>query len=168
MIYQISYLGEQSTAIGGLTPDTPYYAINIDGNTIKLAQTPAEALDFSDANDTAIDLHSGGTGKLHNLKSSTIVTVGDSPIDGLEDNLLYNVTVIDANTIQLAESEAEAVNAAPIDLDPVFATGTSHAFQKATGIEISANLKAKDKVSTKGSTGSNPKIRERFQASCTT
>ena len=51
--------------------------------------------------------------------------MGDEPIRGLENGAQYYVTVIDANTIRLAESQAEAFNALPIDLVTVMKLPTN-------------------------------------------
>src|SRR5262249_55096940 len=105
--YQVSYLGQPGTAIGNLTDGTDYYVITADANTVKLAATPGGP---------AIDPTAGAAGALHNLRATRQVRVGDTAIGGLEDGETYFVTALDANTIRLTASEAEALDAAPIDL----------------------------------------------------
>ncbi len=169
--YEIGYLGETSTAIGIAggdtlkTDGTTYYIIKIDDNTIKLAETLDDANNYSNTNNTAIDLTSTGTGTLHNLKATRQVTVGDTELTGLVNQEYYHVVVIDDTTIQLTESLLEALNAEPIDIDPTVATGSNHTFKRpedVAGISVTATLDAKDKAISKGSTGSSPKYRDLF------
>jgi hypothetical protein len=53
----VEYDAKGNTAIGGLTTATPYYVIFVDGDNIKLALTPEDAIEG-----TAIDLTSAGVG----------------------------------------------------------------------------------------------------------
>ena len=151
--YQTRYLGANNTAIDGLASNSTYYAIIVNSTTLKLATSAAAA-----AAGTAIDLGSGASGKLHNLSTTRRVTAGDTALRGLEDSTYYHVVVIDKDIIQLVETRGDAENAAAVDLDTAAATGTSHRFQASSGLTVSANLKAKNKASSKGATGSNPTI----------
>ncbi|MEM6398913.1 MAG: hypothetical protein AAF757_01595 [Cyanobacteria bacterium P01_D01_bin.116] len=161
--YEIGYLGETATEIGNLTKDTVYYAIRISETELKLATTKAEAEAYSDTNDTSINLDTGAVGTLHNLSTSRDVTVYDTPLQNLENSTYYHVVVIDDDTIQLVESLADTDNVQPIAIDGSVATGSAHTLSTpgtGSGISITTNLKASDKAQSKGSNGSNPKIRD--------
>jgi hypothetical protein len=74
----IEYDAKGNTAIGGLTTATPYYVIFVDGDNIKLAVTPEDAVEG-----TAIDLTSSGTGtqSFRSLSKTPdgIYTINDVP-----------------------------------------------------------------------------------------
>lgn len=90
------------------------------------------------------------------------MTIGSPDINGLLDNTAYYVVVLDENTFQLVDDEAEAYQAEPIELDPDTAHGSDHYFAEpsASGISVTSSLSAKNKVKTKGGTGSEPKIKD--------
>ncbi|MEO1134410.1 MAG: hypothetical protein AAFX40_17115, partial [Cyanobacteria bacterium J06639_1] len=162
--YELGYLGETATAVGGLTENQEYYAIVVNENAIQLAASVADA---TAGVPSAIDLTSVGTGDLHNLRDEgRIVTVGDTEIRGLEEGTLVYVSVIDENTIQLLESPQDAFKAVPITLDAAGLTGADHALiepDAVKGIGITSTLDATNKAQNKGQVGSNPKLRDLLQ-----
>src|SRR5262249_11963839 len=103
--YQIGYLGESASPIGGLTPGSDYHVIRVADNPGRLAASAADA-----ARGKAINLRGGATGGRHNLRTTRPVTAGDTAIGGLEDGELYYVSVLDGHTIRLCETEAEALD----------------------------------------------------------
>ncbi|MBD2198648.1 MULTISPECIES: DUF4347 domain-containing protein [Calothrix] len=152
--YQIGYLGEASTVIGGLTDSKQYQVKVVDENTIQLIDPNSPS--------TIVDLTSKGTGRLHNLRTSRSVIGSDTEIRGLSNGETYNAIVIDENTIQLAEDYVAALDSSPINLDTTGATG-NQSFRTpgaTSGIAIASNLSAKDNAVSKGSTGSSPKWRD--------
>lgn len=88
---------------GGLTHGTTYYAINTSATTIKLAASYADALSA-----TAINITTTGTAESHGVIASVV--------EGLADATTYYSIVIDANTIQLAASNTNALEGTAIDL----------------------------------------------------
>jgi hypothetical protein len=129
----IRYIG--ATNIGGLTSGTDYYVINVDTNTIKLATTPANALSGTNitlssapdsdetqyfhrllqqksftANSSNVSTDNNTitlTG--HSLHNGDIVRYyGATAIGGLTSNNVYSVIRVDANTIKLASTTANA------------------------------------------------------------
>ncbi|MEO1132958.1 MAG: hypothetical protein AAFX40_09665, partial [Cyanobacteria bacterium J06639_1] len=164
IVYELGYLGETATAVGGLTEGETYYAIVVNENTIALAASAAEAMAGVSS---AIDLTSAGTGDLHNFRDEgRTVTVGDTEIAGLEEGTLVYVSVIDDNTIQLVETPQDAIKAVPLDLNASGLTGEEHALiepDAAEGIAVTSTLKAKNSSKNKGQVGSNPKLRDLLQ-----
>ena len=167
--YLTDYVGQPGTGIntltngvaGNLTNGVNYYVIKVDNDTVKLATSAANAIAG-----TAIDLTGGGTGVFHNLRINRQVAAGDTAIGGLQDGDTYYISVIDANHFRLADSEVQARDAAPIDINSTGATATTtkQAFVKpenlSQGIEILADLVANDRVGVTAKTGSNPKIKD--------
>ena len=98
----------------------------------------------------------------HGLSYQRSTTVDDIPLRGLENGGRYYVTVLDANTLRLSESEGEAKNAAPIDLDPSQATGSGHTLGtgETPGIGIQAELTSKETASAVAGIGGDPIFRD--------
>ncbi len=88
---------------GGLTHGTTYYAINVSGTTISLAASYANAL-----SNTLIDITSAGTAESHGVIASVP--------EGLTGGTTYFAIVTDANTIQLATTNPDALDGNAIDL----------------------------------------------------
>lgn len=92
-----------ASAAGGLTHGNTYYAINVNPTTIRLAATYADAI-----GGTPVDITSVGSAESHGIIVSTI--------EGLTSGTNYFVIVIDANTIQLAATNPDALEGNAIDL----------------------------------------------------
>ena len=148
---QVVYLTGGGTPIGGLTDGQEYWVIVVDDDTIQLAA--------SEGGDV-IELSPGATGSSHGLERTSTVTAGDAPIGGLLSGEIYFVTVVDKDTIRLAESYQEALAAKPVQLDPAVATGTAHTLttQGASGIAVVAELEASNLVNTGTLVGETPTI----------
>lgn len=100
----VIYQAYEGTAAGGLTHGTTYFAINVSATQIQLAASYADAI----ANSPVVDITSTGTALSHSVISSVP--------QGLVQSTLYYVIVLDANTIQLAASNADALTGTAIDL----------------------------------------------------
>ncbi|WP_036477316.1 LamG-like jellyroll fold domain-containing protein [Myxosarcina sp. GI1] len=153
---RIVYSNNEGTSIGTssgtLVDGDAYYVIAIDSDTIKLASSYADAIAYSDTNNTAIALTDTGSGSDHsfslaivNLEANTItlsdheLSTGDaliygnggntgiSTVDGeLTDGGTYYAIVIDENTIKLASSEAEANSYSEINNNALDLTNTGN------------------------------------------
>lgn len=88
---------------GGLTHGTTYFAINVNPTTIQLAASYADALSA-----TAIDITTVGSALSHGIIESVP--------QGLTSGTGYFAIVVDANTVQLATSNANALAGTAIDL----------------------------------------------------
>ncbi len=168
----VRYLNGGGTSIGGLTNGTIYYAIKLDATTIQLAASQADALAgtpvFIDLNSDA------ATGTAHSFYAETVFdpagavnstndTInlgfehrlvtgqavlyrngGGTSIGNLTDGTVYYVRVVDATTIQLAASQADAEAATPviIDLNGSVATGTAHSLNADLFIDPVAQVNA--------------------------
>ena len=96
------------TAIGGISVGFTYYARVVDANTITLHTTPGNAT----AGTPTIDITDVGTG----LQTFTVQGTVAAP---LVDNTSYFVIDMDANTIKLASTSANAAAGTAIDITSV-------------------------------------------------
>ena len=149
---KLFYSASGGTALGGLTDATVYSVIRVDNNSFKLATTSANA-----AAGINIDLTGTGNGSQtfrgpansflgttavsttadtltmtgHNYSSGDVITYnanGGTAIGGLVDATSYHVIRVDADTIKLAASAADATAGTHIDL-----TGTGNSAQSFFG-----------------------------------
>ncbi|MEY5010866.1 MAG: hypothetical protein RLZZ253_2005 [Verrucomicrobiota bacterium] len=117
-----------------------YFAVKLDANTIRLAASKADATALTPV---TLDLLTAGTGSQQFFKADDKLTVtahgfatGDSvvyvpgagaEVGGLDAGTVYYVVALDANTIQLASSKANAQELTPVVLDLTDAgTGTQN------------------------------------------
>ncbi|HOY96836.1 MAG TPA: hypothetical protein PK509_13915, partial [Catalimonadaceae bacterium] len=91
-------------AATGLTHGTTYFAINVNATTIKLAATYSDALGGT----PVVDITATGSASSHGIISSVI--------QGLTASTVFYTIVVDANTIKLATSNANAIAGTAIDL----------------------------------------------------
>jgi len=142
---RVTYSTGGGSAIGGLTDGADYYVINIAPNELQLAATRAAALAG-----TSLAISSGAAGTSHSFTSNQvdivdnlIITPGhdletgqrityvpgdESPIGNLASNTEYVAIRLDENTIQIANSVANAAAGSGIDL-AAGATGMQQQFQ---------------------------------------
>ena len=140
-------------AIGGLTSNDTYYVVVVNSTTIELAATYAQAVAATptiitlDPTQASGDQNIGPTGTEFGIQTAPTVeknqinfqaadafSTGDSvyytttgtPIGGLDNNSTYYVVAVNASTIELATSYANATASSPIiiSLDGSVATGT--------------------------------------------
>jgi hypothetical protein len=146
----VVYRPGAETEIGGLDAGVTYFVVKLDANTIKLAASKADATAVTPV---TLDLTSAGTGSQNFFKSDDKLTVtghgfatGDSvvyvpgagtEVGGLDAGTVYYVVALDANTIQLASSKANAQALTPVVLDLSDAgTGTQSFVQVEDQIRI--------------------------------
>ena len=149
---KVLYSASGGTVLGGLADATVYSVIRVDDNSFKLATTSANA-----AAGINIDLTGTGNGSqtfrgpansflgttavsttadtltmtAHNYSTGDVITYnanGGTAIGGLADATAYHVIRVDANTIKLAASAANATAGTHIDL-----TGTGNSAQSFFG-----------------------------------
>ena len=89
----VTYNGGDGAAIGGLTDGTTYYAIRLDGNAIRLADSLEDASTFATA-PSYLSLDSAGTGTLQTLTTDSFVF----PVEASRAEPVVNTT---KNTIEL-------------------------------------------------------------------
>jgi hypothetical protein len=134
------------TPLTNLTSGTKYFVISVDTDTIQLAYSPTDA-----TNGKAIPISAGAASGTQTLTpvgtsfSATAVSAGDytitlpghgfttgeavtyttsgTAIGQLTPGAVYNVIVVDANTIKLAASFGAANDAVPLPIDPSTASG---------------------------------------------
>ncbi|MBD2520359.1 hypothetical protein H6G93_36565, partial [Nostoc sp. FACHB-973] len=152
----VIYNNNGGTSIGAnnaakqLVDEGTYCIIVIDENTVKLADSYANAIAYSSSNNTAIDLTSTGSGTKHSFSlvnfldlSADTITLkrhdlqsGDAIIysngggtsistsnGALTDGEIYYAIVIDKNTIKLATSYSNAINYSAINNTAINLTG---------------------------------------------
>ncbi len=155
----LTYLTGGGTAIGGLSDGVEYFVIVVDDDHVQLATTAADA-----TAGIVVDFSGGVTGSRHGLERASTVMVGDIPISPLTDGETYFVTVVDANTIRLSDSQQDALAAEPIQLDPTqaLAEGKPHSLKtdEGSGIQNMATLSATNKAKTGSGLGSAPTIKD--------
>jgi len=149
---KVLYSAAGGTVLGGLTDATVYSVIRVDENSFKLATTSANA-----ASGINIDLTGTGNGSqtfrgpansllgtsavstindtltmtAHSYSTGDVITYnanGGTAIGGLADATSYHVIRVDADTIKLATSSANATAGTSIDL-----TGTGNSAQSFFG-----------------------------------
>ena len=136
------------TDITGLVDGDTYYVIALDDDNFALAASEADAF-----GGTAVDLSALGTGITHTLEALITQTAadsislashglvtgdavvynngGDTDIGGLTGGETYFAIVVNADIVQLAASEADALGAVAIDLTST-GTGANHSFDPLT------------------------------------
>lgn len=146
----VVYRPGAGTEIGGLDAGVTYFVVKLDANTIKLAASKADATALTPV---TLDLPTAGTGSQQFFKADDKLTVtahgfatGDSvvyvpgagaEVGGLDAGTVYYVVALDANTIQLASSKANALAVTPVVLDLTDAgTGTQNFVEAADQIRI--------------------------------
>ena len=136
---EVRYLLKDNTGteIGGLTSGRTYYVRVVDDHHFQLSEN---------AGGHPVDLTAGATGTAHDIQFGWTITRTDTPIKGLLDSQVYFAVVIDQDTISLAETLDEALNAEPITLDPNGAAASGHELTPVVGagagIKIQSLLEA--------------------------
>lgn len=157
---KVTYLTGGGTAIGGLADGQDYYVVVADANHFKLAANYANA---TASTPLTLQVGATGAGKAHAFERASLASVGDTAIRGLDDGKVYFATVIDANTIRLSETEADARAAGRIVLNTAAATGATHALKpvdREKGVHIAADLLARNNIAAQASVGSAPTIKD--------
>lgn len=157
---RVTYLNTGGAAIGGLVAGQDYFVVRIDDNHFALASSEADA---QATTPVLVNLGGGATGSGHGFERASLATVGDTPINGLDDGEVYFVTVVDDHTIRLSASESDARAAVAKNLNTATATGTTHVIKgvdSRSGVNVTAELKAKNFVSSQSSVGSAPTIKD--------
>jgi hypothetical protein len=128
---KVVYDNGGGTSIPGLVNGRAYYVRVIDGTTIKLAATPAEAtatpffFDPSTAVDSTANTINFGVADGFTSGQAVTYRAHGAPIQGLVDGDTYYVIVVNSTTIQLAATAADATATTPvaIALNAAGATG---------------------------------------------
>jgi len=138
-------LDENGTAIGGLQDGQSYYVKVVDEHNFALAEA---------AGAETIDLTEGASGILHDFQFAATIVAGDPPIRGLQAGHVYYAVINDANSIWLAESPEDALQAESIDLDHTVAAASGHELTpyhgSGSGIDISARLEVEQTTANVG------------------
>ncbi|HPM80080.1 MAG TPA: hypothetical protein PLF81_05245, partial [Candidatus Anammoximicrobium sp.] len=150
----LTYLSGSGKPILGLTNGKEYFAIFVNDDTIRLAASAAAA-----NAGTAVDLSGGATGDRHGLQRTNTITRRDPPLRGLNNGETYFAVVLDADHFRLAESEQDALAAAPIGFDAGQGTGTVHSLKgdnEEKGVLVAADLTANNRATSGAAIGSEP------------
>ncbi|MBX9580175.1 MAG: hypothetical protein K2X87_07680 [Gemmataceae bacterium] len=121
----IANLAGGGTPIGGLTDGQEYAVLVVDAETIRLTDPATGAV---------VNLTGPGVGGTHGFERASTATVRDVPVRGLADGEVYYVTVLDANTIRLAEAEGDALAGVALPLDPAGA-GADQLLVRVVGVD---------------------------------
>ncbi|WP_392533892.1 DUF4347 domain-containing protein [Nostoc sp. C117] len=126
----INYSSGTGTAIGGLTSGRGYFAIVVDKNTIKLANTLEAA-----ENGTAVDLLAGAAGTSHEFKSMRSPIEFDPSNNAIVDS--------EKNTIKIANHGFTTGQTLYYQVDPTVSTTASLpynlSFEPQTAVDVTNN-----------------------------
>ena len=139
---RVIYRSGGGQAIGGLVDGQAYYVRVIDATTIRLVNNLADTTAVPDMRAFATTAVSGSDidlGVAHGYVTGQPVTyrASGTPIGGLVDGQTYYAVVVDATTIQLAATRADALAATPtvLALDTSVATG-DHGIAALIGVDL--------------------------------
>lgn len=141
----VIYSTDGETAIGGLEDASNYYVIRIDANTIKLATSLYNALEYTPTNDTAINLTSGATGTTHKITLDVVDALLTADLYyGYGYSTIPSATVSDpfTNTIEWSVNRT-------VSFDDIISY--NKLFYRVTSTALSQNLGATPPIHTSGS-----------------
>ena len=156
----VRYLTGGGVPVGGLANGTEYFAMPVtdsSGNATAWLQFASSLANAE--SQTPVSLSPGAAGDRHGIQISSLATQSDVPVGGLNSGATYYAIVDSPGVLRLAESPQEALGAVAQDLTPSgTASDPDYSLESFDGIQVSADLTAKNTQNAGTLIGSSPTL----------
>ena len=156
----VRYLTGGGVPVGGLANGTEYFAMPVtdsSGNATAWLQFASSLANAE--SQIPVSLSPGAAGDRHGIQISSLATQSDVPVGGLNSGATYYAIVDSPGVLRLAESPQEALGAVAQDLTPSgTASDPDYSLESFDGIQVSADLTAKNTQNAGTLIGSSPTL----------